>query len=423
MVTTPPSAAPRVTLQLVTRASRTVIRYGFVPLLLVGLNGAAARVLDLEASRAWLLVLILVALAASFVAERLLPYEASWNDGRGDTGRDVVHGLVNELLSVASVAAFPLLAGRFVVVDLWPREWPLVVQLVVAVLALDLGITLGHLASHHLSWLWRLHAVHHSVKRFYGLNGWVKHPLHQVFEMTLGVAPLVLIGLPEPVAAGLAFAAAVQLLLQHSNVDYRVGTLRSLLALNEGHRFHHLPRPGDGDVNFGLFTLVWDHLLGTFAFDPARRFTSAELGIEARPDFPVDWLAQVLDPFRAQARAEGDLLAAWVEEELALAAQRRARGELAGAWAALERAHVLSQPRPWLHVVSHWHMLVLGAETFDLREVVGQLVRLVVAAPGSALGRAPTGNTGRARVGLFSAMAIEPALADRLQRAGVPPQR
>ncbi|MFI6713220.1 sterol desaturase family protein [Nonomuraea sp. NPDC050478] len=49
------------------------------------------------------------------------------------------------------------------------------------------------------------------------------------------------------------------------------------LALNEGHRFHHLKEAGVGDVNLGLFTLVWDHLLGTFSYDPARRFASGQL--------------------------------------------------------------------------------------------------------------------------------------------------
>ena len=52
--------------------------------------------------------------------------------------------------------------------------------------------------------------------------------------------------------------------MQHSNVAYRVGPLRSALAPNECHRFHHLKWPGVGDVNFGMFTLLWDRLYGRF---------------------------------------------------------------------------------------------------------------------------------------------------------------
>ncbi|MFC6581206.1 sterol desaturase family protein [Planomonospora parontospora] len=150
--------------------------------------------------------------------------------------------------------------------------------------------------------LWRFHAVHHSVKRFYGFNGLMKHPLHQTLEMSAGVVPLILIGLPVDVAAALAVAVAVQLLLQHSNADYRIGALKYVLALNEGHRLHHLKWAGVGDVNFGLFTLVWDHLLGTFSYDPARSFTSEQLGMAAKPDYPAAYLAQLAEPFRAERR-------------------------------------------------------------------------------------------------------------------------
>jgi len=175
---------------------------------------------------------------------------------------------------------------------------PIAVQVIGAVLVADLGITVAHIASHHVGVLWRFHAVHHSVTRAYGFNGLMKHPVSQLFETTVGVLPLLLLGVPANVASALAVCVAIQLLLQHSNVDYRVGPLRVVLSLNEGHRFHHLKWAGVGDVNFGLFTLLWDHLFGTFSFDPARRFSSADLGMAAKPDYPVPWSAQMVEPFR-----------------------------------------------------------------------------------------------------------------------------
>jgi sterol desaturase/sphingolipid hydroxylase (fatty acid hydroxylase superfamily) len=116
--------------------------------------------------------------------------------------------------------------------------------------------------------------------------------------------PLILLGLPAGVTSVLALAMAVQLLLQHSNADYRVGQLRYVLALNEGHRFHHLKRAGIGDVSLGLFTLVWDHALGTFSYDPGRRFDSAQLGMAAKPDYPMHYLPQLLEPFRASGACD-----------------------------------------------------------------------------------------------------------------------
>jgi sterol desaturase/sphingolipid hydroxylase (fatty acid hydroxylase superfamily) len=174
-----------------------------------------------------------------------------------------------------------------------------VLQVLSAILIADLGITMVHLASHKIGVLWRFHAVHHSITRFYGLNGLTKHPLHQSVEMTAGVAPLILIGLPVNVASVLAFAVAIQLLLQHSNADYRIGPAKYVLALNEGHRFHHLKWAGIGDVNFGLFTLIWDHLMRTYSYDPTRRFDSTQLGMAAKPDYPNAYLHQMIYPFTA----------------------------------------------------------------------------------------------------------------------------
>ncbi|WP_067810829.1 sterol desaturase family protein [Actinomadura kijaniata] len=285
------------------RAARAVVRHGYAPAMLLGVNGAAialtaAGITD-GLGKLWLLALLAVAVAASFAAERLLPYEPDWNRSLDDGGRDTAHSLVNETLVLASVAAIPVLAATVPTADRWPHSWPLWAQVLLAVLAADAGITLVHYASHKIGVLWRFHAVHHSVKRFYGLNGLMKHPLHQTAEMTAGVTPLLLVGLPVRVASVLALAVAVQLLLQHSNADYRVGPFKHVLALNEGHRFHHLKWAGVGDVNFGLFTLIWDHALRTYSYDPARRFTSDDLGMAAKPHYPARYLAQLAEPFRA----------------------------------------------------------------------------------------------------------------------------
>ena len=135
------------------------------------------------------------------------------------------------------------------------------IQLLIAVLVADFGITTIHLASHKVGWLWRLHAVHHSVRRFYGFNGLMKHPLHQTIEMAGGVLPLIVLGIPVEVAAALSVCVAVQLLLQHANVDYRIGPLRSVLALNEGHRFHHLKWAGIEKI---VISLIASPLVGGF---------------------------------------------------------------------------------------------------------------------------------------------------------------
>jgi sterol desaturase/sphingolipid hydroxylase (fatty acid hydroxylase superfamily) len=288
------------------RPLAALARYGYVPLMLIGVNGAGIALIATGAAKAWLLVLLAAAITLSFAVERLIPYHDPWNSSHDDVGRDTAHVVVNEIAVLVSLSVVPLLAVLIPWSGPWPHSWPLVVQVPAAILIADLGVTLMHYASHEVGALWRFHAVHHSVKRFYGLNGLMKHPLHQTIETTAGFAPLLLAGISAEVAAAAALAAAVQLLLQHSNADYRVGVLKYVLALNEGHRFHHLKWAGIGDVNFGLFTLLWDHLLGTFSYDPARRFTSDVLGMAAKPDYPTAYLAQLAEPFRASGACHAE---------------------------------------------------------------------------------------------------------------------
>jgi sterol desaturase/sphingolipid hydroxylase (fatty acid hydroxylase superfamily) len=281
---------------------KALTRWSYPPLMLAGLNGTAIALVAAHASHLWLGALLLAAIALSFAAERVIPYEPEWNSSRGDAGRDVAHAAVNEAFALVSVLVLPAIAGVATLADAWPAGLPFALQVIGAALVFDLGLTIAHWLSHRWGPLWRLHAVHHSVTRSYGLNGLMKHPLHQAVELTFGIAPLLVIGIPQDVAWGLAFCTAVQLLLQHSNADYRVGPLRGVLALNEGHRFHHLKWAGVGDVNFGLFTLVYDRLLlRTFSFDPGRRFTADDLGIAKQPDFPVRYVDQLLKPWRWDA--------------------------------------------------------------------------------------------------------------------------
>lgn len=271
----------------------------YAPLFLFGFVGTAAWwVGDRHGPALWLLPLLGLAVALSFLAERRWPYDPHFNQDHGDRARDVAHAVVNEALNLLSIASVPLLAA-WMPWQWWPTHWPFALQLSLAVIGADLGVTLMHYASHRIGWLWRLHAVHHSVTRMYGFNGLMKHPLHQAVEAVGGVLPLLLLGLPYPVAAVLAFAIAIQLLLQHSNVDMRPGLLGRLMAWAPLHRFHHLRYGAAGDVNFGLFFTVWDRLLGT-AFDaPGYRLGSRDLGIGTQPEYPRDYAGQLLAPFRA----------------------------------------------------------------------------------------------------------------------------
>lgn len=281
---------------------RQLFRLLYAPCFCFGSIGLATWLIGYRQQPLWLLpLLLLAAIALSCLAEACLPYQLDWNRAHRDRWRDVLHVVVNESLNCLAVASIPLLATLLPSHELWPQAWPLWLQLLLAIVVADLGLTLMHWLSHRNVLLWRLHAVHHSVRRMYGGNGLMKHPLHQTLEALAGTAPLLLLGMPVQLAALLAFAVAIQLLLQHSNVDMRIGALRHLFAWAPLHRFHHLRYGKAGDVNFALFFSIWDRLLGTAFYAPHYPVSSADLGIGSQPDYPDAYLAQLAEPFRRRA--------------------------------------------------------------------------------------------------------------------------
>lgn len=102
---------------------------------------------------------------------------------------------------------------------------------------------------------------------------------------------------------------------------------------------------------------------------------------------------RVADPFKSA-----------YERELALYRSARATSDVQGAWHYLERAHIISQIKLPLHVHSHFEMLKFAVALRDGKEVTGQILRIVLAPLGSALGRIPIGNTGRSNVSPFKPM-------------------
>lgn len=279
---------------------RVALKVAYAPVMLLGFIGAAVMVVTSDLPRLLLLPLVLAAIATSFAVERLIPYDPTWNRDLGDSRRDTIYAFFYEASVYASIALIPVLTLLSPASETWPVFWPLWGQLLLAISVADIGITLCHYASHRVEWLWRFHAPHHSVKRMYGFNGLIKHPVHQALETAAGTAPLVLLGMPTDIGLLLGFAITTQLLLQHSNADMRIGPLRYVLALAPLHRFHHPIWAGIGDVNFGLFTNLWDYLLGTAVYDGSKRFASDDLGIGKQPDYPKSYLGQLAAPFREQ---------------------------------------------------------------------------------------------------------------------------
>ncbi|MEP0071058.1 MAG: DUF3703 domain-containing protein [Marinomonas sp.] len=83
-----------------------------------------------------------------------------------------------------------------------------------------------------------------------------------------------------------------------------------------------------------------------------------------------------------------------VKYEIAQAKVLEAEGKLSESFHHLEDAHVLGQESTWWHVKVHILMLLWAYRQSDVKESVGQIVRIVGAATKTVIGLVPAGNTG-----------------------------
>jgi hypothetical protein len=88
----------------------------------------------------------------------------------------------------------------------------------------------------------------------------------------------------------------------------------------------------------------------------------------------------------------------YYREELAQAKKEFDTKHFQQSWRHLERAHILAQPYPAEHTRVHWKMLCFGIAVKNVKEILGQIPRLLFGGVKSFVGKIPVGNTGGANV-------------------------
>ncbi|MCP3729192.1 sterol desaturase family protein [Sphingomonas sp. MG17] len=149
----------------------------------------------------------------------------------------------------------------------WANWTGAIVAPVLAAFIYDFFFYWFHRAQHR--WLWRYHAVHHSIRELNAVNAY-HHISEPLFQMLFLLVPASLIA----VEASYSIPAVVVVLhLQasyiHSPARLDIGPLRALIVDNRFHRIHHSLDEHHFDKNFGACTTLWDRLFGT-AWFPAK---------------------------------------------------------------------------------------------------------------------------------------------------------
>lgn len=214
-------------------------------------------------------------------------------------GTDVVY-LLTGFVALGWLGSAGVHAATEVVATALPwSSLPFLAQVLLALVAIDLGNYAAHWLLHRSDVLWEFHKAHHSSLHLDWMATFRSHLVEQLLRRVLAPVLLVATGCPMSVvgpAAGIFFAWAM---LNHANVRLPLGLLEPVLVTPRLHRVHHLP--GTAERNLGTVFTCWDRLRGTFVVADPAPGTPFGLPIE-RESYPQDWMRQLVEPCRALTR-------------------------------------------------------------------------------------------------------------------------
>ncbi len=189
---------------------------------------------------------------------------------------DLVYLFLNGILIKAGLL---LLLGASVVAIRWVvpeaiginvRMQPLWLQAIEVIIVADIGFYSAHRVFHAVPFLWRFHAVHHSIEEMDWLAAHRVHPFDQIMTKACSLLPVLALGFSEAAIAIFAFTYQWQALLIHSNVRVSFGPLKWLFASPQFHHWHHANETEAYDKNFAAQLPIIDAICGTL-FLPSER--------------------------------------------------------------------------------------------------------------------------------------------------------
>jgi sterol desaturase/sphingolipid hydroxylase (fatty acid hydroxylase superfamily) len=180
---------------------------------------------------------------------------------------------------------------------------PAGLQLLEALVILEVVGYWSHRLMHTVPTLWRLHRVHHSSERLDWLASAHLHPFDASFGRVLAVIPLAYLGFSRATFGGALVLLQLHAIFQHANFRVRFGPFGRVVSSPQFHHWHHTNDPGARNRNFaGLFPWI-DALFGT------RHLPGHEWPVTYGVDEPIPagYLGQLASPFRRESPAAAAL--------------------------------------------------------------------------------------------------------------------
>ncbi len=231
-------------------------------------------------------VLVVMAIAEALAPrrKRLLPRSIRWSSHAALVALNTLAARFLLPITAVAAASWATTNGWGLLNHLSLPEW---LELLVAVVLLDLAIYGQHVLFHVVPVFWRLHKVHHADLDLDVTSGVRFHTLEILLSALLKLGLVILLG-PSALAV-MVFEIVLNAgsLWSHSNVRLPLAVdrlLRLVLVTPDMHRVHHSVIPVETNSNYGFHLPWWDYLFGTYQAQPQAGHEGMTIGLESPRD-------------------------------------------------------------------------------------------------------------------------------------------
>ena len=187
-------------------------------------------------------------------------------------------------------------------------NWPIWLEITLAIIILDMMIYWQHVATHHIPLLWALHKVHHADRDIDVTTGSRFHPIEIGLSLIYKMALVAMIG--APVLAVIIFEIILNgcAMFNHSNVKLPLRFdrfLRVFIVTPDMHRVHHSTLTSETNSNYGFSLSLWDRLFKSYTDQPSKGHDEMIIGLEEHQSSgPASLSWSLLLPFKSVKRLE-----------------------------------------------------------------------------------------------------------------------
>lgn len=159
------------------------------------------------------------------------------------------------------------------------------------IVAIDLGLFIGHYLMHRIPFLWEFHKIHHSAQVMTPATVFRSHPVDDIMNpsaLCAGVAQGVWMAL-IPSTGSLITVLQLDLTLflfyvvgynlRHSHIWLDFGAFERVFVSPAMHQIHHSVDPRHHDTNFGFVFSFWDRVAGSLVLSKEAEESEIEFGI------------------------------------------------------------------------------------------------------------------------------------------------